>query len=132
MVIFTNFDFLMPTTGAKAFFVPVKNHIEGLGLELYDATYLYSADNAFFSRLDGLIDMANLESHVLEPTDPAFLQCNHLPASQSRKSAVAVQKMQRSQLLLTLVRMSVRWFRSLQRHGNAQLRTSKRTPIRCQ
>ena len=56
LVIFTNFDFLMPSPGSKAFFHAVKNDVEGVGLELYDATNLYSTDGSFLTRLEGLIE----------------------------------------------------------------------------
>lgn len=72
LVIFTNFDFAMPATGSKAFFHPTRNNIEGLGLDLFDSTNLYSADGSDLRRLEGLIDMANISSHVLEPANPDF------------------------------------------------------------
>ena len=37
LVIFTNFDFAMPS-GAKAFFSPAKNDVQGIGLFLKDYT----------------------------------------------------------------------------------------------
>jgi hypothetical protein len=72
LVIFTDFDYLMPAPGATAFFHGTKNAVEGIGLDLFDASHLYSADGAYLDRLQGVIDMADLDSHVLEPNDPAF------------------------------------------------------------
>jgi hypothetical protein len=72
LVIFTDFDYLMPAPGAKAFFHAAKNDVEGIGLDLFDATHLYSADGSYLDNLQGVIDMANLDSHVLEPSDSAF------------------------------------------------------------
>ncbi len=72
LVVLTDFDFLMPSPGAKAFFHATRNNVEGIGLELFDATHLYSADGSYLDRLEGMIDMANLNSHVLEPTATGF------------------------------------------------------------
>jgi hypothetical protein len=73
LVVFADFDFAMPP-GARAFFHAVKNDVEGLGLELFDAGNLYSADGAFLERLEGMIDMGPLASQVLEPSDVGFEQ----------------------------------------------------------
>lgn len=72
LVIFTNFEFRMPSPQAKAFFSPAKNDVRGIGLELNDQTNAYSPGGSFLARLQGTIDMANLSGHVLEPTDPEF------------------------------------------------------------
>ena len=72
LVVFTDFDYLMPAPGAKAFFHAAKNNVEGIGLELFDASNLYSADGAYLDHLEGVIDMANLNSHVLDPVHPDF------------------------------------------------------------
>ncbi|MCM2265204.1 MAG: SBBP repeat-containing protein [Desulfuromonadales bacterium] len=72
LVIFTNFNFQMPSLQAKAFFSPAKNDVKGIGLELNDHTNAYSPDGSFLARLQGTIDMANLAGHVLEPADPKF------------------------------------------------------------
>lgn len=72
LVIFTNFDFRMPSLQAKAFFSPAKNDVQGIGLELSDETDAYTPDGAFLSRLQGTIDMANIAGHALEPADPEF------------------------------------------------------------
>lgn len=72
LVIFTNFDFRMPSLQARAFFSPAKNDVQGIGLELSDHTWAYSHEGAFLDRLQGTIDMANIAGHVLEPADPGF------------------------------------------------------------
>lgn len=72
LVVLTDFDYLMPAAGAKAFFHATRNNVEGIGLELFDATHLYSADGSYLDRLEGVIDMANLNNHVLDPSDPDF------------------------------------------------------------
>lgn len=72
LVIFTNFDFRMPSLQARAFFSPAKNDVRGIGQELNDLTNTYSPDGSFLARLQGTIDMANLSGHALEPAEPKF------------------------------------------------------------
>lgn len=72
LVIFTNFDFRMPSLQARAFFSPAKNDVRGIGLELNDHTWAYSHDGSSLARLQGTIDMASIAGHVLEPADPQF------------------------------------------------------------
>jgi len=67
LVIFTNFDFLMPDDGkAKAFYMGVKNDTEGIGQKAFT--------NATFgsNRLQGSIDMGNISTITSDPLDPKF------------------------------------------------------------
>ncbi|MDD3620275.1 MAG: hypothetical protein PHX57_12860, partial [Desulfobulbaceae bacterium] len=68
LVIFTNFDFRMPQEEAVAFYHEVKNDVQGIGKELFDNTSLYGSDG----RLQGIIDMGNINSLASDPLDPAF------------------------------------------------------------
>jgi hypothetical protein len=72
LVIFTNFDFLLPEIGAAAYFTPVQNQIQGIGLDLFNYSSDYSPNGSALSRLQGTIDMANLSNHVLDPADSGF------------------------------------------------------------
>ena len=71
LVIFTNFDFIMPP-GAKAFFSPARNNTQGIGLALSDYTNSYSYDGLYLDRLEGTIDMGYIAEQSLEPTEPEF------------------------------------------------------------
>lgn len=71
LVLFAGFDFAMPS-GSMAFYLPIKNDVEGIGQDLFDQTSNYSADGAFLERLGGIIDMGPAARHVLEPSDPRF------------------------------------------------------------
>ena len=71
LVIFTNFDFIMPP-GAKAFLSQAKSDVQGIGQDLFDNTYAYTPDSSYLDRFEGTIDMANLTSHVTDPLDPDF------------------------------------------------------------
>ncbi len=72
LVIFTNFDFDLPEAGAAAYFTPVQNQVQGIGLNMFDDSAGYSADGLSLDRLQGTIDMANLSGYVTDPTDPGF------------------------------------------------------------
>ena len=72
LVIFTNFDFNLPEIGAAAYFTPVQNQVQGIGLEQFDYSSGYSADGQPLERLQGTIDMANLSGYVSDPTNPGF------------------------------------------------------------
>ena len=68
LVIFTNFNFSMPSAGAKAFYTGVKNDIQGIGLETFDSTSYYGSNG----KLQGTIDMGNISGHVTNPLAPQF------------------------------------------------------------
>lgn len=70
-VIFTNFDFAMPQTGAKAFYSEIRNDIQGIGLTSFDYRPQYGIAG---KRLQGLIEMANISGHAMDPLSPAFEQ----------------------------------------------------------
>jgi len=72
LVIFTNFDFLPPAPNAAAFFTPVQNQVQGIGLESFDRSAEYSASGNPLARLQGTIDMASFNNYTLEPADPDF------------------------------------------------------------
>lgn len=72
LVIFTNFDFDLPEVDAAAYFTPVQNQVQGIGLDTFDDSTNYSIDGQPLERLQGTIDMANLSGYVTDPTDPGF------------------------------------------------------------
>lgn len=67
-VIFSNFDFSMPDTSAKAFYLEVKNDVQGIGKQLFDNSNLFGSDG----RLQGTIDMGNISKLVMNPANPKF------------------------------------------------------------
>ena len=68
LYIFTNFDFQMPDADSRAFYLPVKNDIRGIGLELFDYSGLFGSDG----KLQGIIQMGNIFNLVLDPIDPRY------------------------------------------------------------
>lgn len=68
IVIFTDFDFVMPEAEALAFYNPVKNDISGIGQEQLDNTTFYGSAG----RLQGVIDMANVAKWSSDPLAPEF------------------------------------------------------------
>jgi hypothetical protein len=68
IVIFSNFDFSMPTTEAKAYYMGIKNDIRGIGSPIFDSTALFGSSG----KLQGLIEMGNISGHALNPADPQF------------------------------------------------------------
>src|SRR6266540_5001675 len=68
LVIFTNFDFVMPDSEAWAFYLGVRNNIQGIGQKIFDNSSYYGSN----SKLQGTIDMGNLAGKVYDPFDPAF------------------------------------------------------------
>jgi PKD repeat protein len=67
-VIFTNFDFSMPDDDAKAFYLEVKNDIQGIGKQIFDNASLFGSN----SKLQGMIDMGNISALITNPLDPKF------------------------------------------------------------
>jgi len=68
LVIFSNFDFLMPLEEASAFYQRIKNDVQGIGIELADNSSLFSSNGV----LQGTIDMGNIQSLVSDPLIPGF------------------------------------------------------------
>ena len=68
LVIFTNFDLQVPETDAKAFYMGVRNDVQGLGIDIFDYTSLFGSSG----RLQGMIDMGNISDLVTDPVDPGF------------------------------------------------------------
>jgi flagellar hook assembly protein FlgD/fibronectin type 3 domain-containing protein len=68
LIIFTDFDFKMPESEAAAFYLQIKNDVQGIGLELFDNSTLYGSAG----KLQGTVDMGNLANNVADPLDPRF------------------------------------------------------------
>jgi hypothetical protein len=68
LVIFSNFDFLMPEAEAKAFYLGVKNDTLGIGKEIFDNSALFGSNG----KLQGTIDMGNALRIVTDPGEPGF------------------------------------------------------------
>ncbi|NWF76886.1 MAG: carboxypeptidase regulatory-like domain-containing protein [Nitrospirae bacterium] len=75
-VIFTNFDFSMPDSEAKAFYLEVKNDIQGIGKPIFDNSSLFGSN----SKLQGTIDMGNIANITTNPIDPKFEETLNLLA----------------------------------------------------
>ena len=69
VVILSNFDYAMPQTEAKAFYVEVKNDIQGIGKAVFDNSAAYGS-----SKLQGTIDMGNINNLGFDPLDPATFE----------------------------------------------------------
>ena len=68
LVIFTNFDLQVPEADAQAFYMGVRNDVRGLGIDIFDYTFLFGSSG----RLQGTIDMGNISTLVADPADPDF------------------------------------------------------------
>ena len=68
LVVFSNFDFLMLEHEAAAFFTGVRNDIRGIGMEIYDNSQFFGSDG----KLQGIIDMGNIENIVSDPLSLGF------------------------------------------------------------
>jgi hypothetical protein len=68
MIIFSNFDFAMPQAEAKAFYLEVKNDVQGIGKAVFDDSALYGSSG----KLQGMIDMGNISKKVSDPSEPGF------------------------------------------------------------
>ncbi|MEW6417392.1 MAG: PKD domain-containing protein [Nitrospirota bacterium] len=66
-VIFTNFDFSMPDASAKAFYLEVKNDVQGIGKQIFDNSSLFGS-----GKLQGIIEMGNVSAIVTDPSNPKF------------------------------------------------------------
>jgi Tol biopolymer transport system component/subtilase family serine protease/flagellar hook assembly protein FlgD len=68
LVIFSNFDFLMPESETKGLYHEVRNDTSGIGLPLFDNSSRYGSNG----RLQGIIDMGNVLRHATNTLDPRF------------------------------------------------------------
>jgi subtilase family serine protease/Tol biopolymer transport system component/flagellar hook assembly protein FlgD/fibronectin type 3 domain-containing protein len=68
IVIFSNFDFKMPESEARAFYSSIKNDVRGIGQQIFDNSALYGSNG----KLQGTIDMGNIANNVSDPLNPAF------------------------------------------------------------
>lgn len=68
LIFFTNFDYQMPTTDTAGYYLPIKNDVQGLGIDLFDHSGLYGSDG----HLQGSIDMRSLGENGSSPLDPAY------------------------------------------------------------
>jgi flagellar hook assembly protein FlgD len=68
IVIFSNFDFQMPRSEAVAFYMGVKNDIQGIGRQLFDNSSLFGSNG----KLQGTIDMGNIETLAVDPRESDF------------------------------------------------------------
>ncbi len=68
LVIFSNFDFSMPETEAKAFYLEVKNDIQGIGKQVFDNSVAFGSNG----KLQGTIDMGNISKIASNPADVKF------------------------------------------------------------
>ncbi|HWR58494.1 MAG TPA: prenyltransferase/squalene oxidase repeat-containing protein, partial [Thermodesulfovibrionales bacterium] len=68
LVIFSNFDFKMPESETRAFYLHVKNDVHGIGSPIIDNSALFGSNG----KLQGTIDMGNVLTHATNPIDPKF------------------------------------------------------------
>ena len=68
LVIFTSFDFLMPEKESRAFYLPVKNDVQGIGAPILNISSGYGSEG----RLQGTIDMGNIAKSITDPLNPKF------------------------------------------------------------
>jgi len=68
LVVYSNFDFQMPETEAKAFYVGVKNDTKGIGQQLFDVSTLFGSSG----KLQGMVDMGNVSNIIADPLNPKF------------------------------------------------------------
>ncbi|MFZ5863148.1 MAG: CARDB domain-containing protein [Nitrospirota bacterium] len=72
LVTFTRFPYALGTDGeglrVGGRYYSIKNDVQGIGLDLFD----YSAQAGSRGRLQGYIDMGQIDSRAADPTDPSF------------------------------------------------------------
>jgi Tol biopolymer transport system component/subtilase family serine protease/fibronectin type 3 domain-containing protein len=68
LVVFSNFDFKMPSGEADAFYIHVKNDTQGIGQDLFD----HSGDFGSGGELQGMVDMGNIQSLDTDTVSPGF------------------------------------------------------------
>jgi hypothetical protein len=87
-IIFTNFDFSMPDASAKAFYLEVKNDVQGIGKSIFDNTSFFGSNG----KLQGNIDMGNISTLITNPADPEFEETiNNLAHEQMHRWAANVK-----------------------------------------
>jgi PKD repeat protein len=88
IVVFSNFDFQMPETGAKGFYLEVKNDTQGVGKAIFDDSSYYGSNG----KLQGIIDMGNIANRFSGPADPKFEETlNTLAHEQMHRWEAAVK-----------------------------------------
>ncbi|MBU0675771.1 MAG: hypothetical protein KJ950_14110 [Proteobacteria bacterium] len=68
LLFFSDFDFAMPSGETVAFYLGVKNDVQGIGLGLFDDSTRFGSNGT----LQGTIDMGNLANMVVDPLSPDF------------------------------------------------------------
>lgn len=68
IVVVSNFDFAMPQAGAKAFYLEIKNDVQGIGKPIFNNSSLFGSN----SKLQGMVDMGNISGLGTGPLDPKF------------------------------------------------------------
>lgn len=77
LIIFSNFDFQMPVSNvdgvqltAEGFHTGVSNSIQGIGMEIFNNTFLYGSSG----QLKGIVDMGDFGKKTTDPLDPKFTE----------------------------------------------------------
>jgi hypothetical protein len=68
LVIFSNFDFTMSQSDAKAYYLEIKNDAQGIGKSIFDDSTYYGSN----SKLQGIIDMGNISNHIMDSTQSGY------------------------------------------------------------
>ena len=70
LVVFSNFDFQMPDAEAKAFYLQIKNDVQGIGLPIFNNSFQgeYGSDG----KLQGMIDLGNIGNLITDPLNFGF------------------------------------------------------------
>ncbi len=70
LVIVSNFNFAMPQGEAKAYYMEVKNDVQGIGKTVFDNSASYGSSG----KLQGTIDMGNIAGLGVSPLDPSTFE----------------------------------------------------------
>ena len=68
LVIFSNFDYPMPMAEAAAFYLGIKNDVQGIGKSIFDS----SASFGSAGKLQGIIEMGNIFGIASDPGEAGF------------------------------------------------------------
>jgi PKD repeat protein len=68
LVIFSNFDYAMPEAEAGAYYLGIKNEVQGIGKPIFDSSALFGSEGI----LQGIIEMGNISGLVSNPGDSGF------------------------------------------------------------
>ncbi len=66
----------MPDADAKAFYLEIKNDVQGIGKPIFDNSSLFGSNG----KLQGSIDMGNIANIITNPADPKFEETINLIA----------------------------------------------------